>query len=154
MIFQQAFINRAEIAHREVAVINKLPMHTRQHINCLLQTRIADVVALKKCMALRVKETAVEGRDLQGRVADIDKAEEFFQIAIVARTGRMGRNTLAHILLNSAGHGMQAKLFAVQIAIVNWQQITRFRVENEQQAVKQDERGIVNMLERCRVAGR
>lgn len=91
-------------------------------------------------MALRVKEAAVEGRDMQGRVANVDKAEEFFKIAIVARASRMRRNALAHILLNSAGDGMQAKLFAVQIAIVNRQQVTRFRVENEQQPVEQDGR--------------
>src|SRR5579872_1337768 len=105
VIFQQTLVNCAEIAHREVTVINKLslltPLLTRQHINGLLQTRIADLVALKKCMALRVKEAAVEGRDFQGRVADIDEAEEFFQMVVVSSAGWMRRDTPAPILRNS-----------------------------------------------------
>ncbi len=102
-------------------------------------------------MALRVEEAAVEGGHIERRAALVDDAEERFQLG--PEGGRIWQQGLVciQVLLDALLHAVQAVALAVTGVLTHRQQFARLGVEDEEQAVEDDERVIVNRLECVRV---
>ncbi len=106
MIFEQALVDRAQVALGQVTVVDKLAQaglrahNAGQLIEGQLELGVTDAVAVEEGVALRVEQPAVKRRHLQRRAAAIDDLKEVAQPSPCAA----GVHQQAHPAIDPPGH--------------------------------------------------
>src|SRR5437588_3104657 len=132
----------------QVAVIDKLPIHASQLIDGLLEVLVTDGILLQKGMALWIKETAIEGRHAERRAPFVNDAKERLQLRPERSRVWQKRLACGEVLLDAFLDTLQAIALAVALVLTYWQQFAGLGVEDEEQTIEDDERVVVNGLER------
>ncbi len=135
----------------QVAVIDELAAHPRQHVHRRLQARVAHRVPRQEGVPVGVEQPAVEGRDPQRRAAEADQPEERRQARPEGRRHRQQALGEAQIVRPVARDGVQAVRLAVVRILAQRQQFARLGVEDEEQPVEHDQRVVINLLQRRRI---
>ncbi len=127
----------------EVAKIDKLAIDPRQLVYRPAQVEIARRIALQELVTLRIEESAVEGGDVERRVAGVDVAKEIAQACPIGAGHGQDQaffQFACHIFLN----GIEAVAAAIHLVVLQGQQVAGLGIEDEEQAIEQDQRIVVD----------
>ena len=153
-MLQQPLVDGAELLHGKAAVVDVAAFAASRgllegkRIDQLREGRIGQLNPIQQRDALRVEQAAVVGWQAEGRVALVNDAGQVLQGLIVAGGGF--RKRLARLLAppHLLAHALPEADVGVGV-VVYGQQVAVFGVEDEQQAVKQHQRGVAH----CRQIG-
>ncbi len=147
-MLQQSLVDGAEMVFGQVPVVDELPVDPRQGVDRLTKMRIPDGVLLQERVPLRVEEPAIEGRDLERRVALVDDLKEGLQSRPEQGAGRKQAPLPREVAGDLVRDGGEAVRLAVHRALAQRKQFAGFGVEDEEQPVEDDQRVVINRLER------
>src|SRR5579885_2611265 len=99
----------------QVAVIHKLPIHSSQLINSLLEMLVTNGIPLQKRMALWIKEAAIEGRHAERGTSFVNDAKERFQLRPERSRVWQKRLACGKVLLDAFFDTLQAIALAVAL---------------------------------------
>ena len=154
---EQALVDRAELLDGHVAVVDvaaaavapgvaEVVDDGRQHL-------VRQSTAFQQRCGSGREEAAVVGRQADRRVAPVDLAAERADVVVVF--GREGGEGVAggHALGDIVAHRL-AQAVVVVAAVVDRQQVAVLGVEQEEQAVEEDQGGLPHVLHLCAAAVR
>ena len=148
-VFQQAFVDAAQVADRQVAVVDPAAQHfigaARQRVDDGRQHGIRHGGALQQLRPAAVEQAAVVGRHADGIGTVIDEQKGAAQrkpdVWHPRSEGLAGIDAVAH-LFAQVPHAVRAVA-----GVVHRQQPPVFGVEQKQQPVKQDQRGLAHLVQ-------
>ena len=150
-LFEQPFVDGAELPHAEIAVVDVTPALgrplERERVDDVGHRRVAEPDGGQQRGAAAVEQRAVVGRQADGGVALVDGAAQIVDRRPIAR--RSHRKRVAGVLAAAdvAPHAVAQRVIVVA-RIPDRQQIAILGIEDEQEPVEQDQRGLPRVRQR------
>ena len=146
--FQQAFVDGAELLHGHVAVVDVAPAAFACGVAEVVddggERGVGQARLFEHGRGASGKEAAVVGRQTDGGVAPVDLAAERGDVVVVA-AGEGGKDVAGrHAFVDVVAHGF-AQAVVVVAVVVDGQQVAVLGVEEEEQTVEEDERGLADV---------
>ena len=164
--FQQAFVDRTELLHRHVAVVDEAPHAVGSLAGARLADRgMAEIVdhlgghrvrhpdALQQRRRLGREQAAVVGRQADRRIAPVDLPEQLGQVVVVVAGGRGEGIPCGHPARHLVAHP-PAQAVVIVARVVDRQQPPVLGVEQEQQPIEEDQRCRADFRQAGAIAGR
>ena len=149
---QQAFVDGAQLADAEIAVVDVLAAPVRrpfegERVDDVGHDRIAQPDAAEQRRAGAVEQAAVVGRQADGGVAGVDGAAEIVDGRPVTG-GALGEDVALVLAPPDVAAHLRAQGVIVVARVADGQQVAVLGVEDEEEAVEQDERGLAHLRQR------
>jgi hypothetical protein len=139
-VLQEALVDRAHVAHREVAVVHGLAIHAIEAVEGGGEQPVGHRASLEPGVASGREEAAVVLRDAEGRLARVDHPEERAQIVVEVVRARGEHPAPVDVGREPRALAPQAVVEVVRIG--DREQFPGLRVQAEEQPVEQHE-GVV-----------
>ena len=149
---QQAFVDGAQLADAEIAVVDVFAASVRRpfegkRVDDVGHDRIAQPDAAEQRRAGAVEQAAVVGRQADGGVAGVDGPAEIVDRRPVAG-GALGEDVALVLAPPDVAAHLLAQGVIVVARVADGQQVAVLGVEDEEQAVEQDQRGLAHLRQR------
>ena len=149
---QQALVDRAKLLHGHVAVVDKAAAGFASGAAEVVDDRgengVGQLYLIEYGRGLLGEKAAVVGGQADGGVARVDLAAEGGDVVVVVAgdggKGVAGGNAFVDVVANGFTQAV-----VVVAGVVDGQQIAVFGVEEEEEAVEEDEGGLADILQFC-----
>ena len=155
LALQQAFVDRAQLLHRHVAVVDEMRPAVAHGVDDRGDGGVRQARVFQQWGGFAGKQAAVVRRQADGGVALVDEGEQRRQVVVIAggvggervAVLRSPRDVVAHPL---------AQAVVVIARVVDGEQSAVLGIQHEQQPVQEDQRGVADFRQGdtlgCRVS--
>ena len=154
---EQALVDGAKLLDAHVAVVDKaaaagIALGVAEVVDDRGQHGVGEAHVFEQGRGLLREQTAVVGRQTDGRVALVDLAAEGGDVVVIA-AGEVRKSIAGGHPLGDIVAYQFAQAVVIVAAVVDRQQVAVLGVEEEEEAVEEDERGLADIVQLCAATG-
>ena len=154
-MFEQPLIDRAELLNAKITIID-VPAAgfralKRKRIDRVGHDRIGEANSREKRRPVTIEKAAVIGWQADRGIALVDRPAQIIDDRPIAG-GCVGKYVVLGFALADAAAHFVAQAIVVIAAVAHRQQVAVFGIEDEQEPIKKDQRGVANVRQRKRSA--